>query len=148
MKIRVLVLCTANSARSQMAEGLLRHDYREHIAVESAGTRATAVRPEAIAVMQEVGVDISDHLSKSVDTFADTRFDYVLTVCDGARETCPVYPGHVTRIHRDFPDPALVAGTNVEHLNAFRSVRDEIRVYLKEFAALIGKGGLTSTRSD
>ena len=109
-KKRVLVLCTANSARSQMAEGLLRADHGDQFEVESAGTRATHVRPEAIAAMKEIGIDISGHRSKAVDEFADQTFDYVLTVCDNANESCPIFPGHGNRIHHSFDDPAAVAG--------------------------------------
>ena len=133
MKKRVLILCTANSARSQMAEGLLRHDHGERFEVESAGSRATAVRPEAIAVMNEIGIDISGHRSKSVDEFAGTNFDYVLTVCDNAKESCPIYPGHGKRLHHNFDDPAAVQGSDEERLSAFRRVRDEIRSYLNNF---------------
>jgi arsenate reductase len=93
VKKRVLILCTGNSARSQMAEGLLRHDAGDRFEVFSAGTRPSQVRPEAIAVMRELGIDISSHRSKSVDDFADKSFDYVLTVCDSARESCPIFPG-------------------------------------------------------
>lgn len=132
---RVLILCTGNSARSQMAEGLLRHDGGACFAVESAGTRPSRVRPEAIRVMMEVGIDISVQRSKSVDEFAGEEFDTVLTVCDSARETCPVYPGHTCRIHHSFEDPAAVLGSESERLEAFRRVRDEIRVYLKQFAS-------------
>jgi arsenate reductase (thioredoxin) len=133
-KERVLILCTANSARSQMAEGLLRHDRGEEFEVESAGTRATHVRPEAIAVMREVGIDISGHRSKVVDEFKDKSFDYVLTVCDNANESCPVFPGHKNRIHKSFSDPAAVEGSEEERLDAFRKIRDEIRTYFrKEF---------------
>ena len=138
MKARVLILCTGNSARSQMAEGLLRHlgnDAGDCFEVESAGTRPSRVRPEAIAVMREVGVDISGHRSKSVDEFAGQRFDYVLTVCDNARESCPIYPGHANRLHRSFDDPAAVEGSEEERLAAFRRVRDEIRHYLGGFPA-------------
>jgi len=131
---RVLILCTGNSARSQMAEGLLRHDGGGRFAVESAGTKPGQVRPEAIRVMKEVGIDISAHRSKSVDEFAGKEFDAVLTVCDHARETCPVYPGHGRRIHRSFEDPAAVQGSEAERLAAFRRVRDEIREYLRLFA--------------
>lgn len=128
---RVLILCTANSARSQMAEGLLRHDAGDRFEVASAGTRATRVRPEAIAVMAELGIDISGHRSKTVDEFAGESFDLVLTVCDSARETCPIYPGHGQRIHQAFADPAAVEGSEVERLAAFRQVRDDIRAYLR-----------------
>jgi len=131
---RILILCTGNSARSQMAEGLLRHDAGGYFAVESAGTKPSRVRPEAIRVMMEVGIDISAQRSKSVDEFAGQEFDTVLTVCDHARETCPVYPGHTRRIHHSFEDPAAVQGSEPERLEAFRRVRDEIRTYLKQFA--------------
>src|SRR5271163_4328067 len=102
VKKRVLILCTGNSARSQMAEGLLRHDAGDRFAVESAGTRPGQVRPEAIAVMKELGIDISGHRSKHVREFADQSFDYVLTVCDSAKAICPVFPGHSNRIHKSF----------------------------------------------
>ena len=129
----VLILCTANSARSQMAEGLLRHDAGDRFEVESAGSKASHVRPEAIAVMREIGIDISGHRSKSVDEFADRSFDYVLTVCDNAKESCPIYAGHSNRLHHAFEDPAAVEGTYEERLAAFRRVRDRIREYLRSF---------------
>ena len=132
---KVLILCTGNSARSQMAEGLLRHDAGDRFMVESAGTRPSQVRPEAIAVMKELGIDISEHRSKSVDEFADREFDYVLTVCDNAKESCPVFPGHANRLHRNFEDPAAAEGTETERLAVFRRVRDEIRDYLRIFPA-------------
>jgi arsenate reductase (thioredoxin) len=131
-KKRVLILCTANSARSQMAEGLLRHDAGERFEVESAGTKGTKVRPEAIHAMKEIGIDISGHRSKSVDEFADRAFDYVITVCDSATESCPIYPGHTNRLHQSFEDPAAVEGEE-ERLNAFRRVRDQLREYLGNF---------------
>jgi arsenate reductase (thioredoxin) len=131
----VLILCTGNSARSQMAEGLLRHDAGDRFEVESAGTNPGQVLPEAIAVMQEVGIDISGHRSKSVDEFAGRSFDYVLTVCDDAKEHCPIYPGHANRRHRSFADPASMAGAEEERMAVFRRVRDEIRNYLTEFTA-------------
>ena len=105
-KKRVLILCTGNSARSQMAEGLLRHDAGDRFEVFSAGTEPSSVRSEAIAVMREIGIDISGHRSKSVDEFAQSDFDYVLTVCDNAKESCPIFPGDTTTIHHDFEDPA------------------------------------------
>ena len=135
---RVLILCTGNSAHSQMAEGLLRHDGGPRFTVASAGTRPGQVRPEAIAAMREVGIDISGHRSKHVDEFAGQVFDYVITVCDNARDVCPVFAGGVVRIHRSFEDPAAVEGTDEERLAAFRRARDEIREYLKEFAAGAG----------
>jgi arsenate reductase len=132
-KKRVLILCTGNSARSQMAEGLLRHDAGDGFVVESAGTKPSSVRPEAIAVMKEVGIDITSHLSKHVDEFAGQDFDYVLTVCNNAKESCPVFFGRATRLHHSFNDPAAVEGSEEKRLGAFRRVRDELRSYLKKF---------------
>jgi arsenate reductase len=132
-KQRVLILCTGNSARSQMAEGLLRHDAGDRFEVESAGTRPGRVRPEAITVMRELGIDISGHRSKSVDEFRDHSFDYVLTVCDNAKESCPIYPGHANRLHHSFEDPAPVEGSEEQRLSAFRVVRDQIRQYFHNF---------------
>jgi arsenate reductase len=132
-KKRVLILCTGNSARSQMAEGLLRHDAGDRFEVESAGSKPGQVRPEAIAAMREIGIDISSHRSKHVDEFQDQSFDYVLTVCDNAKETCPIYPGQTNRIHRNFEDPAAVQGSEEERVAAFRRVRDQIREYLRGF---------------
>src|SRR5215831_14431495 len=123
MKKRVLILCTGNSARSQMAEGLLRHDAGDRFDVESAGTKPGSVRPEAIAVMREEGIDISGHRSKHVDKFAGQRFDYVITVCDNARETCPVFFGEAQRLHHDFEDPAAITGSEEQRLALFRRVR-------------------------
>jgi arsenate reductase len=116
-----------------MAEGLLRHDAGDRFEVESAGTRPGQVRPEAIAVMKEIGVDISAHRSKSIDEFSGQSFDYIVTVCDNAKESCPVYPGHTNRLHHNFEDPASLQGSEEERLAAFRRVRDQIRDYLREF---------------
>src|SRR6476469_4095141 len=132
-KSKALILCTGNSARSQMAEGLLRHEAGERFEVFSAGTKPGQVRPEAIAVMRELGIDLSGHRSKHVDEFAGQAFDYVLTVCDNAKESCPIYPGHTNRLHRSFDDPAAVQGSDPERLAVFRRVRDEIRDYLRAF---------------
>ena len=134
-KKRVLILCTGNSARSQMAEGLLRHDAGERFDVESAGTKPGTVRPEAIAAMKELGIDISGHRSKHVDEFEGQRFDYVITVCDNAKESCPVFFGAVKRLHHSFDDPPPMSeGTDEERMTIFRRVRDELRAYLDEFA--------------
>ena len=133
MKKRVLILCTGNSARSQMAEGLLEHDAGDRFEVERAGTKPGRVRPEAIAVMKELGIDISGHRSKRVDEFQGQSFDYVLTVCDNANESCPVFPGHAERIHKAFEDPAAFQGTEEARLALFRRVRNEIRDYLRTF---------------
>ncbi len=132
-KKRVLILCTGNSARSQMAEGLLRHDGGGRFAVFSAGVEPSRVRPQAVEVMREIGIDISGHRSKSVDEFAGQGFDYVITVCDNANERCPVFPGKTERIHWSFDDPAAAGGDEAERLAVFRRVRDEIRARLREF---------------
>lgn len=132
-KKSVLIVCTSNSARSQMAEGLLRNDAGDRFEVESAGTKPGHVRPEAIAVMKELEIDISGHRWKSVEQFAGQVFDYVLTVCDNAKESCPVYPGHTNRLHHSFDDPAAAQGSEQERLAVFRRVRDEIRSYLRTF---------------
>jgi arsenate reductase (thioredoxin) len=132
-KERILILCTGNSARSQMAEGLLRHDAGDRFEVFSAGTKPSRVRPEAIAVMRELGIDISGHRSKSVDEFAGQSFDYVLTVCDNAKESCPVFPGRTAIIHKNFEDPATLQGSEGQRLALFRRVRDEMRSYLRVF---------------
>ncbi len=130
---RVLILCTGNSARSQMAEGLLRHLAGDRFEVSSAGTRPSSVRSEAIAVMQELGIDISRQRSKYVDEFTGQPFDFVITVCDNAREACPVFPAATKRIHWTFEDPAAVEGDERARLSAFRRIRDEIAVRLREF---------------
>ncbi len=130
---RVLILCTGNSARSQMAEGLLRHDGADIFEVFSAGTHPGSVRAEAIEAMREVGIDISGHRSKSVDEFSGREFDYVITVCDNAKENCPVFPGVTRRIHWSFDDPAAVLGDEATRLAEFRRVRDEIHERLTAF---------------
>jgi arsenate reductase len=133
-KKRILILCTGNSARSQMAEGLLRHDAGNAFEVESAGTKPGPVRPEAIAAMRELGIDISSHRSKHVDEFEGQRFDYVITVCDNAKESCPLFMGAAKRLHRSFDDPPPPSeGTEEERMAVFRRVRDELRTYLHEF---------------
>lgn len=118
-----MILCTANSARSQMAEGVLRWMAGDACDVFSAGTRATSVNPVAIRAMREIGVDISGHRSKVLTEFLSQPFDYVITVCDAAAESCPVFPGKAERIHWSFPDPAAVEGDQAK-LQAFRDVRD------------------------
>jgi arsenate reductase len=131
---RVLILCTGNSARSQMAEGLLRHDAGDRFEVFSAGVDpAAAVRPEAISVMRELGIDLSGHRPKHVDEFAGQNFDYVLTVCDHAQEVCPVFPAQTMTIHHSFVDPGNLPGSSEEKLVQFRKVRDQIREYLRTF---------------
>ena len=133
-KKRVLILCTGNSARSQMAEGLLRKMAGDRFEVESAGVNPSKVRPEAIEAMREVGIDISGHRSKSADEFTGQQFDYIITVCDNARETCPVFPGHAVRIHRSFEDPPAPGAADPETTMAvFRRVRDETEEWLRGF---------------
>jgi len=131
----VLILCTGNSARSQMAEGLLRHESGGRWEVHSAGTHPTTVRPEAVTVMKELGIDISRHWSKSVDEFAGREFDFVITVCDHANAVCPVFPGNTRRLHWPFEDPAAVTGSAEAKLEAFRLVRDQIQARVREFVA-------------
>lgn len=135
---RVLILCTGNTAWSQMAEGLLRALAGERMAVFSAGTQPSVVNPFAIAVMQERGIDISDHRSKHLDEFRAESFDYVITVCDSAAETCPVFPGRAQRLHWSFPDPAAVTGSDAARRAAFRQVRDAIEAQLRAWLALLG----------
>jgi arsenate reductase len=129
-KRRVLILCTGNSARSQMAEGLLRHLGGDTVEAHSAGTRPVGVNPLAIEAMREIGVDISGHCSKSVAEFDGQRFDTVITVCDNAAEQCPIFPGAPQRLHWSLPDPAAAHGSHEEKLNAFRSVRDNLKARL------------------
>ena len=119
-----------------MAEGLLRHDAGDRFVVESAGTKPSHVRPEAITAMRELGIDISGQRSKSVDEFTGHQFDYVLTVCDNAKENCPIFPGKTVTIHHNFEDPAAVQGLEEERLEAFRLARDQIRRYLRDFASV------------
>ena len=130
---RVLILCTGNSARSQMAEGLLRHMAGDRFEVASAGLEPSHIRPHAIEAMREVGIDISCHRSKSVDEFRGQEFDYVITVCDNANERCPVFPAKTQRIHWSYEDPAAAQGNEPMRLSVFRRVREEIRERLQEF---------------
>ena len=136
-KQRVLILCTGNSARSQMAEGLLRHEAGDRFEVFSAGTKPSTVRPEAISVMNEIGIDISGHRSKSVDEFNGEQLDYVITVCDNAKESCPVFPGTTKRLHWPFEDPATVQGSEDDRKAVFRKVRDQIHGRIMVF---LGEG--------
>ena len=129
--IRVLFLCTHNSARSQMAEALLRQLAPGRVRVESAGTVATRVHPLAIRVMAEEGIDLSSHRSKHLDEFLGERFDFVITVCDSARESCPIFPGSPERIHWSIPDPSAVEGSEANRLKAFRLAARELRQRLQ-----------------
>ncbi len=136
---KILILCTGNSARSQMAEGLLKHITQDRYDVNSAGTKPSIVRPEAIKVLEEIGIDISKNRSKSVDEFANIEIDYVLTVCDNAKETCPYFPAKTKVIHHSFDDPPSIG--EVDHqttLKIFRRVRNEIKTYFEdEFLQII-----------
>ena len=132
---RVLFLCTHNSARSQMAEGLLRALAGDSFEMASAGTEATRVHPLAIRAMQDVGIDLSGHTSKTIDTFLSQPWDYVITVCDNANERCPLFPGETTRIHWSFDDPSQATGTDEDKLEKFRRVRDEILTRLRQWLA-------------
>jgi arsenate reductase (thioredoxin) len=139
-KARVLFLCTHNSARSQMAEGLLRHLAGDRFEAYSAGTEATHVRSLAIRAMEEIGVDISGQESKTLARYLGEPFDYVITVCDDANEACPFFPGAKSRLHWSLPDPSAAEGTEEEWLAVFRSVRDGIRDRVQ--AELVnGRGG-------
>ena len=140
-KKKILILCTGNSARSQMAEGLLKHICQNEFEIFSAGTKPSIVRPEAIKVLAEIGIDISNNRSKSVDEFTNQDIEYVLTVCYNAKENCPYFPAQIKLIHHSFADPAEVKGDEETRLSAFRRVRDQIREYLSSsFVEIIGKG--------
>lgn len=129
----ILILCTGNSCRSQLAEGYLRHFAGENAQIYSAGIETHGVNPRAIAVMAEIGLDISRHTSNHVDEYSGIRFDYLITVCDNANEACPYFPGQVKRFHYNFPDPAKATGTEEEIMQEFRKVRDMIRAYSFDF---------------
>ncbi len=143
-KTRVLFLCTHNSARSQMAEGLLRHLAGDRFEVMSAGTEATSVRPEAISAMAELGIDISEQESETLNRYLDEPFDYVVTVCDDANEACPVFPGARNRLHWSFRDPSRATGAGEERLGVFREVRDEILARVEKELVPVGRSSLSS----
>jgi arsenate reductase len=130
---RVLFICTKNSARSQMAEGLVNHDWAGRFQAFSAGTDPSSVHPLALEVMREIGIDISSQRSKSINEFAQERFDYVISLCDQANESCPVFFGGTRRLHMGFPDPAGAEGGDEGKREAFRKVRDRIRKEAEEF---------------
>ena len=132
---RVLVLCTGNSCRSQMAEALIARAGGSRVTVASAGTHPSTVHPMTIRVLAELGIDWSSARSKSMAEFVDQPFDLVVTVCDDAREACPVFPGAGRRLHHAFPDPAIVTGTEAERLEAFRQLRDEVSAWAEELLA-------------
>lgn len=132
---KVLVLCTGNSCRSQIAEGYLRHFAKDKAEVYSAGVEIHGVNPKAIATMKEDGIDISSHSSNHVDEYAAIDFDYVITVCDNAKENCPYFPSKAKKLHHNFPDPAKAIGNEVEIAAAFRNVRNEIKAFARNFVA-------------
>lgn len=132
-KKKVLFICTHNSARSQIAEGLLNYFYGDKYEAYSAGTQPTQVNPYAIKAMQEIGIDISRHRSKSVQEFLNQEIDYVITVCDSANETCPFFPSGKNRLHQSFRDPSSIVGSEEEILNGFRKIRDEIKNWIDQF---------------
>ncbi len=139
-KKKVLILCTGNSARSQMAEGLLKHITKGEYEIFSAGTKPGIVRSEAIKVLAEIDIDISENRSKSVDEFSGQKMDFVLTVCDNAKENCPFFPADVRLVHHTFEDPASIEGSDETKVAEFRRVRDEIRDYLKnEFVQILSQ---------
>lgn len=130
---KVLVLCTGNSCRSQIAEGYLRHFAAGGAEVYSAGVETHGVNPRAIATMKEDGIDISSHTSNNMEEYRDIVFDYVITVCDNAKERCPFFPSSAQKLHYNFPDPAKAAGSEVEIMAQFRAVREQIKEYSKNF---------------
>jgi arsenate reductase len=130
---KILVLCTGNSCRSQIAEGYLRHFVKGKAVVYSAGVETHGVNPRAIAIMKEDGIDISAHTSNNITEYKDIEFDYVITVCDNAKERCPFFPSMAEKIHYNFPDPAKATGTEAEIMEQFRKVRDMIRSWCREF---------------
>ncbi len=133
MKKRILVLCTGNSCRSQIAHGYLEHFGKNKVEVFSAGIETHGVNPRAIASMKEDGIDISHHTSNNVNEYADQEFDYVITVCDNAKENCPYFPAKVKMLHQNFPDPAKAKGTEAEITAEFRRVREMIKTYCQSF---------------
>lgn len=130
---KILVLCTGNSCRSQIAEGYLRHFANDKAAVYSAGVEKHGVNPKAIATMQKDGIDISNHTSNHIDEYRDIDFDWVITVCDNAKERCPFFPAKAKKFHQNFPDPAKATGTDEEIKEQFRKVREQIKDYCKQF---------------
>lgn len=132
---KVLVLCTGNSCRSQIAEGFLRHFAGDIAEIYSAGVETHGVNPRAVATMAEAGIDISGHTSNNVAEYAGIDFDYVITVCDNAKERCPVFPARAEKFHENFPDPAKAIGTEEEIMQQFREVREIIRNYCEQFVS-------------
>lgn len=131
--MNILVLCTGNSCRSQMAEGYLKHFAKENASIYSAGVETHGVNPKAIAIMKEDGIDISNHTSNNLDEYLEIPFDYIITVCDNAKERCPFFPGKAERLHYDFFDPSKIEGTEEETHAAFTKTRNQIKDYCSNF---------------
>ncbi len=131
--MNILVLCTGNSCRSQIAEGYLKHFAKDTATIYSAGVETHGVNPRAIAIMKEDGIDISKHTSNNLDEYLDIKFDHILTVCDNAKERCPFFPGKAERLHYNFFDPSKIDGTEEEIHAAFEKTRNEIKAYCKDF---------------
>jgi len=132
---KVLVLCTGNSCRSQIAEGYLKQFAKGKAEIFSAGVETHGVNPRAIAIMKEDGIDISNHTSNNINEYRDIDFDFVITVCDNAKERCPFFPSKAKKFHHDFPDPAKATGTEEEILESFRNTRQMIKDYCEKFVA-------------
>lgn len=132
---KILVLCTGNSCRSQIAEGYLRHFANGKAEIYSAGIETHGVNPRAVATMKEDGLDISKHTSNNIDEYKNIDFDFVITVCDNAKERCPFFPTKAKKFHNNFPDPAKATGTEEEISQQFRNVRQLIKDYCKQFVA-------------
>jgi len=130
---KILVLCTGNSCRSQIAEGYLRYFAKDKATVYSAGVETHGVNPNAIAIMAEDGIDIATHTSNNINEYFDVNFDFVITVCDNAKERCPFFPTQAKKFHYNFPDPAKATGSDIEIMNEFRRVRDMIKKYSEDF---------------
>ena|SRR6218665_37412 len=135
MNKNILIVCTGNSCRSQMAEGYLRHFAGDRARIYSAGVETHGLNPKAVSIMKEDAIDISGHTSNHVDEYSHIAFDYVITVCDHASEQCPFFPGQVKRLHQNFPDPARIAGADHVVMAEFRKVRDSIKEFSRQFAA-------------
>lgn len=130
---KILVLCTGNSCRSQLAEGYLRHFAKDKAEIYSAGVETHGVNPRAIATMKEDGIDISGHTSNNMEEYRDIDFDYVITVCDNAKERCPYFPNKALKFHHNFPDPAKATGSEEAIMEQFRQVREQIKQYCSDF---------------
>jgi arsenate reductase len=132
---KILVLCTGNSCRSQIAEGYLRHFANGNAEVFSAGVETHGLNPRAVAIMREDGIDISSHTSNNINEYRDVDFDFVITVCDNAKERCPFFPSRAQKFHHNFPDPAKATGTETDITEQFRIVRDQVKNYSKDFVS-------------